>query len=71
MKGSARLGHRLVAELYLPNPDNLPIVDHINRVRDDNRLENLRLGFYSKRTIKTVSSVAHFNKLLNMFKLTG
>ena len=42
MKGFARLGHRLVAELYLPNPDNLPIVDHINRVRDDNRLENLR-----------------------------
>ncbi len=35
-------GHRLVAERYLPNPHNLPQVDHINRVRHDNRVENLR-----------------------------
>ena len=34
--------HRLVAIHYIPNPDNLPIVDHINRIRDDNRVENLR-----------------------------
>lgn len=35
-------GHRLVAEKYLPNPNNYPQVDHINRVRHDNRVENLR-----------------------------
>lgn len=34
--------HRLVAECYLPNPDNLSDVDHINGHRWDNRLENLR-----------------------------
>lgn len=34
--------HRLLAYTYIPNPDNLPIVDHINRNREDNRLENLR-----------------------------
>ena len=34
--------HRLIAEHYIPNPDNKPEVDHINRIRDDNRIENLR-----------------------------
>lgn len=34
--------HRLVAMLFIPNPDIKKEVDHINRVRTDNRLENLR-----------------------------
>lgn len=34
--------HRLIAEAFIPNPNNLPCIDHINTVRDDNRLENLR-----------------------------
>ena len=35
-------GHRLVADAFIPNPDNKPCIDHINCVRSDNRLENLR-----------------------------
>lgn len=34
--------HRLLAIQYIPNPDNLPEVDHIDRNRSNNDLSNLR-----------------------------
>lgn len=34
--------HRLVATTFIPNPDNKPHIDHINTIRIDNRVDNLR-----------------------------
>ena len=34
--------HRLVAETFLSNPDNLPEIHHKNHDRKDNRMENLK-----------------------------
>lgn len=34
--------HRLVAEAFLPNEDELPEVDHINNDKTDNRVANLQ-----------------------------
>lgn len=33
--------HVLVARAFIPNPDNLPEVNHKNAIRNDNRAENL------------------------------
>jgi hypothetical protein len=34
--------HQLMGIHFIPNPENYPQIDHINSIKNDNRLENLR-----------------------------
>ncbi len=40
--------HRLLAEAFIPNPDNKPCVDHKDGNRQNNSLNNLRWATYSE-----------------------
>lgn len=39
--------HRLVAEAWIPNPNNYGVIDHINKNKQDNKADNLRWTTHS------------------------
>ena len=49
------LVHRLVALTFIDNPNHLPQVNHIDRVRDNNRLSNLEWVTASENTAKSAA----------------
>ena len=44
-----RYVHRLVALAFIDNPDNKPTIDHIDRDKNNNCVENLRWATQSEQ----------------------
>ena len=50
--------HRLIGQYYIPNPYNYPEIDHINRIKTDNNLSNLR---WANRSMQSQNRNAYSN----------
>lgn len=56
--------HRLIATTFLPNPDALPQVDHIDRDITNNRVDNLRWVNQSQNSFNTHR---HYRELYGIY----
>jgi hypothetical protein len=70
-KTKAFVVHQLVAHTFLKNPyEENYVVDHINRDKADNRLENLRFATYSENNANS-SFIVSVKKPVNKYDLQG
>lgn len=73
--GYLRIGefyiHRAVAELFIPNTENKLCIDHINTIKTDNRVENLRWVTYKENMNNSLTTMrisdSHKGKLRRPF----
>lgn len=54
-KGRTFFIHRLVAMAFIPNPDDLPCVDHIDTNKENNNVENLRWCTHQENSLNPIT----------------
>ena len=60
--------HRLVAQLFIPNPENKPYVDHIDGDRYNNRVDNLRWVTSTENNIHLSETTKNYRNLTDADK---
>jgi hypothetical protein len=67
-KKHTKIVHRLVAIAFIPQSDNSFQVDHINRIRDDNRVNNLRWVTSTANHNNKINQIGVVEHIIDLYK---